>query len=68
LRGDRDPARGVDPAAALSAAPYRMRLLAARAAGDAGAAKSAAALVREFAGHDVATRATVTTSRERTGR
>ena len=68
LLGDRDPARGVDPAAALSAAPYRMRLLAARAAGDAGAAKSAAALVREFAGHDVATRATVTTSRERTGR
>lgn len=54
--GERDPAAGDDPWAALAAAPYRYDLLAARAVGDAAAAARAAALVREFAGHDRATR------------
>lgn len=53
--GERDPGAGDDPWAALAAAPHRYDLLAARAAGDAAAAAHAAALVREFAGHDRAT-------------
>lgn len=68
LLGERDPASGVDPIAALAAAPHRMRLLAARAAEDEAAAAAAAALVREFAGHDEASRATVSGDQERTGR
>ena len=68
LLGERDPANGVDPVAALSAAAHRVRLLAARAAGDEAAAAVAAARVREFAGHDAASRATVSRPRERTGR
>ncbi len=50
--GERDPAAGDDPWAALAAAPYHYALLAARAAGDTAAAARAAAAVREFAGHD----------------
>jgi hypothetical protein len=53
--GERDPADGDDPWAALAAAPYRYDLLAARAARDPAAAARAALLVREFAGHDRAT-------------
>jgi hypothetical protein len=54
--GERDPATGNDPWAALAAAPHRYDLLAARAAGDDAAAALAAARVREFAGHDAASR------------
>jgi hypothetical protein len=67
LLGERDPAGGVDPLAALAAAPHRMRLEAARAAGDRALERAAAALVLEFAGRDEATRATVNTADE-TGR
>ncbi len=59
LLGERDPAGGSDPFAALAAAPHRMQVEAARAAGDAARAERAAALVREFAGRDEAARATV---------
>ncbi|MFT6079303.1 MAG: hypothetical protein ACJA0V_001968 [Planctomycetota bacterium] len=59
LLGDRDVAGGNDPVAALSASPYRMRLLAARKAGDSQAITAASNLVREFAGHDRATLATL---------
>ncbi|MFK7741065.1 MAG: hypothetical protein AB8H80_12155 [Planctomycetota bacterium] len=62
LVGERDVAGGVDPAAALAAAPYLMRLLAARKAGDDDAARAAASLVREFAGRDGATLAFLTAS------
>jgi hypothetical protein len=68
LLGDRNPAGGDDPFAALAAAPYRMRLLAARAAGNDRLAAEAAAMVREFAGHDAATRATVDLTTEESGR
>lgn len=50
--GERDPGAGDDPWAALAAAPHRHALLAARAADDPEPAARAAALVREFAGHD----------------
>lgn len=65
LLGDRDPIGGDDPLARLSAAPYRMQWLRARAASDddddergdhARAAARAAQLVREFQGRDRATR------------
>lgn len=68
LLGERDPANGVDPVAALAAAPARMRLMAARAAGDRAAARAAAAAVAEFAGRDAATRATVSNLTEDSGR
>ncbi|MEC8253256.1 MAG: hypothetical protein VX044_08595 [Planctomycetota bacterium] len=68
LIGERDPNGGVDPLAALAAAPYRARWLAARAAGDAAAQAQAAAMVREFAGHDEATRASVSEKTEDSGR
>ena len=64
LLGERDPAGGSDPFAALAAAPHRMQFEAARAAGDAARAERAAALVREFAGRDEAARATVTAAGE----
>lgn len=59
LLGDRNSAGGDDPIAGLSAAPYRMRLLAAKKAGDATAITIASDLVREFAGHDRGTLATL---------
>ena len=59
LLGDRHTAGGDDPIAALAAAPYRMRLLAAKKAGDAKAITIASHLVREFAGHDRETLATL---------
>lgn len=59
LLGDRDIAGGDDPIAALSASPYRMRLLAAKQAGDPQAIAIASNLVREFAGNDRATLATL---------
>ena len=68
LLGERDPANGVDPVAALAAAPARMRLMAARAAGDRAAERAAAAAVAEFAGRDAATRATVSNLTEDSGR
>ena len=68
LLGERDPNGGVDPLAALAAAPYRVRWLAARAAGDGAAQAQAAAMVREFAGHDEATRASVSVKTEDSGR
>lgn len=68
LLGERDPSNGVDPVAALAAAPHRMRMLAARARGDEEAAAAAAALVREFAGHDAASRATLVANQKRSGR
>lgn len=68
LLGERDPENGVDPVAALAAAPARMRLMAARAAGARAAARAAAAAVVEFAGRDAATRATVSNLTEDSGR
>lgn len=59
LLGDRDPGRGDDPWAALAAAPYRMRRLDALRVGDEPAAAAAAAAIREFAGHDAPTLATL---------
>ena len=59
LLGERDPGLGEDPHAALAAAPYRMRLLAAQNADDAVAVSQAAALLREFAGYDRVTLAMV---------
>jgi len=58
LLGDRNTMNGDDPLAALSAAPYRMRLLAAQklpnkqVAPDKAAIAKASLLVREFAGND----------------
>jgi hypothetical protein len=60
--GERDPGAGVDPWAALAAAPHLCAWRAATAAGDAEAARRAAAAVREFAGRDVSTFATVAAS------
>ena len=59
LLGDRHFAGGDDPVAALSAAPYRMLLMAARKRGDVSAIAIASNLVREFAGHDSGTVATL---------
>lgn len=50
--GERDPGAGVDPWARLAALPHLHAFRAAVAAGDHGAARRAAALVREFAGRD----------------
>jgi len=52
LLGERNPGAGQDPLAALAAAPYRMRLLAALKADDQDAIREASTLLREFAGHD----------------
>ncbi|MBL9079686.1 MAG: hypothetical protein JNL08_19445 [Planctomycetes bacterium] len=60
--GEREPAAGLDPWAALAAAPWLQALAAARAAGDAAGAARAAATACEFAGHDAATRAALLTS------
>ncbi|MFT4511942.1 MAG: hypothetical protein ACI91B_000625 [Planctomycetota bacterium] len=62
LLGDRDTAGGDDPVAQLSASPYRMRLLAAKKAGDQQAITIASNLVREFAGHDRETLATLSST------
>lgn len=59
LLGDRYTAGGEDPIAALAAAPHRMRLLAAKENGDEQAMAAASVLVREFAGHDRETLATL---------
>ena len=53
--GERDPGRGVDPWAALAALPHQLTAEAAQAAGDATAAAAAQARIREFAGRDHAT-------------
>jgi hypothetical protein len=66
--GDRDPMHGDDPLAALSAAPYRMALLEARQLAVAAAVSSASLLVREFAGHDRATLATLNPTPAESGR
>ncbi len=52
--GEREPASGRDPWAALSAAPHRFAFCRAVARGDDSAAAATAALVREFAGRDTA--------------
>lgn len=53
--GERDPAAGDDPWAALAALPHLAALRAALAAGDRAAARTAAAAAAEFAGRDRAT-------------
>ena len=68
LLGDRDPLGGDDPFAALAASPYRMRLLAAKESGDVGAIAQASLLVREFAGHDAGTLATLIANPLESGR
>lgn len=55
LLGERDPEASHDPLAALAAAPHLHDHLRAVAAGDTAAAASAAAAVRELAGHDATT-------------
>jgi len=57
--GERDPGAGLDAWAALAAAPHHHARLAALARGDDAAATAAARAVREFAGHDAATLATL---------
>jgi hypothetical protein len=57
--GERDPGRGVDPWAALAALPHRLAAEAALATGDATAAAAAQARIREFAGRDHATLASL---------
>lgn len=59
--GERDPGAGVDPWAALSALPHLAAAHAAVAARDAAALRAALHLVREFAGHDAGTLATLDT-------
>lgn len=59
--GERDPGAGVDPWAALSAQPYVAMAHAAVAARDAAALRSALHGIREFAGHDAGTLATLDT-------
>jgi len=68
LLGERDPSARRDPLAQLAAAPYRMQLLAARAAGDEAAARRAAARAREFAGNDDITLDTLTASTKESDR
>lgn len=73
LLGDRDTTRGDDPLAALAAAPYVMRLLAARAATsgvafDEAAIANAVELIREFAGRDLHTLETLTATPKESGR
>lgn len=68
LLGERNPAAGRDPLAALAAAPYRMRLLAATKAGDVEAAAKATSLLREFAGSDRKTLDTLIDTPVETGR
>lgn len=60
--GERDPGAGADPWAALAAMPHVFAHRDALARGDAAAASRSAALVCEFAGHDVSTLATVSTT------
>lgn len=62
--GERDPGAGVDPWAALAAAPFVHALALARAADDPDAIARAARAVRELAGHDAATRAHLTETTE----
>jgi hypothetical protein len=59
--GERDPGAGVDPWAALSARPYVAMAHAAVAARDASALTAALHGIREFAGHDAGTLATLDT-------
>jgi hypothetical protein len=59
--GERDPAGGSDPWAALAATTHVLAWQDATARHDTRAAAAAAALVREFAGHDASTLATVST-------
>ena len=68
LLGERDLDAGDDPWARLAAAPHRMRLRVAIASGDDDAVQAAAARVREFAGHDRATLATLKDLSEETPR
>lgn len=58
--GERDPGAGSDPWAALSAQPYVAMAHAAVAARDGAALQAALHGIREFAGHDAATLATLT--------
>lgn len=57
--GERDPSASVDPWAALAATPYLMTCREAAAKGDAAASEAAGELVREFAGRDQATLASL---------
>jgi hypothetical protein len=59
LCGERDPLAGSDPWAALAAMPWRCDLQLAIAKGDAAGVAAATAAVREFAGHDAATLASL---------
>ena len=59
--GERDPGAGVDPWAALSAQPYVAMAHAAVATRDASALTAALHGIREFAGHDAGTLATLDT-------
>ena len=68
LLGERNPAAGEDPLAALAAAPFRMQLLRAKEAGDAAVVARAANLLREFAGYDRETLDTVKDIPTNTGR
>ena len=62
LLGERDPGAGSDPFAALACLPHRIAHAVAVAAGDSQAAAEALARVREFAGRDAATLATLPSS------
>lgn len=66
--GERDPGRGVDPWAALAALPHRLVADAAQAAGDDAAEAAARARIREFAGRDLATLASLPPSLPETQR
>lgn len=57
--GERDPGRGVDPWAALAALPHRLAADRAQAAGDADGQAAACTRIREFAGRDHATLASL---------
>ncbi|MBL8735234.1 MAG: hypothetical protein JNL12_02280 [Planctomycetes bacterium] len=66
--GERDPGRGVDPWAALAAMPHRLAADAAHAASDAAAEAAARTRIREFAGRDHATLASLPPSLPETQR
>ena len=57
--GERDPGAGVDPWAALAAMPHVCAWRDAQARGDRTAAAAAAAMARDFAGHDTTLPATL---------
>lgn len=66
--GDRDPAAGQDPWAALAAMPHLCRAAAARTAGDRATVAAELALAREFAGHDADTLHEIETLSQETAR